>query len=175
MLKVSARHAPVLRLPRRFYAQKTRVVIGPRLKNLDEIKEYLGKPTWSVEKYLQSSSNGETQPPSRETVEKLLKLSGLPNENVEMFQATLGKQLAFINKVQSLPVDESLDPSHARIIDRNSEALDYESLSCSVEQQETEKDSKMGEVGGSWDGTGLAAISENGFYVLREGLLKNRK
>lgn len=58
---------------------------------------------------------------------------------------------------------------------RNSEALDYESLSCSVEQQETEKDSKMGEVGGSWDSAGLAAISENGFYVLREGLLKNRK
>ncbi|CUS23592.1 LAQU0S10e03994g1_1 [Lachancea quebecensis] len=175
MSKVLTRSTPVWWLPRKFYSQKTRVIVGPRLKSLAEIKDYVGKPTWSVEEYLQTSSTSKAQPPSRKDVEKLLKLSGLPNENVEVFQATLGKQLAFINKVQSLPVDESLDPSHARIIDRNPEALDYESLSHSVGQQEAQKDKEIGEVGGSWDSTGLAAISENGFYVLREGLLKNRK
>lgn len=149
--------------------------IGKRFTSLEQIKEYMSKETWSVDEYLSDSEASKQDLPSRETVIKLLKLSGLPiqGNDIERIQERLGKQLSFINKLHQTPIeDEAINESDARLMPRSTEALDFEGLLAKIEK--TEKNIDIGEVSGSWDSTGLAKIKENGYFVVRGGLMKNR-
>lgn len=135
----------------------------------------MSKETWSVDEYLSDSEASKQDVPSRETVIKLLKLSGLPIEgnDIERIQVRLGKQLSFINKLHRIPIeDESIDESDARLMPRSTEPLNFEEILAKIEK--TEKNIDIGEVSGSWDSTSLAEIKENGYFVVRGGLMKNR-
>lgn len=164
-----------MRLGTRQYGQKVSARVGPKFRNLTEIKDYLARPCWSVAENIQISSKEGMRIVPKATVEKLLKLSGLPIKDVEGFQQKLGRQLAFIDQLQSLPVGENVDPSHARMMKREPVPLEFDQLMESILQQDLQKSKDLGETENSWKCTDLAAIKENGFYVLREGLLKNRE
>ncbi|CDO93941.1 unnamed protein product [Kluyveromyces dobzhanskii CBS 2104] len=145
--------------------------IGPKFTSDKEVEEFLGKSTWNVRDYVPTSVDQKLIP-SEETVVKLLKISGLPIENIDQIQVRLANQLSFINRLHSLPVDEDINPNHARIIERNPKGLDYKSLMDRVKNQE--KSQALGELSGSWDSTKSAAVKLHGFFILKEGLLKGR-
>lgn len=145
--------------------------IGPKFTSDKEVEEFLSKSTWDVREYVPSSVD-EKLIPSEETVVRLLKISGLPIRNIDQIQIRLANQLSFINRLHNLPVDENINPNHARIIERNPTPLDYEGLIKGIASQQ--KSDSLGEISGSWDPTKTAAVKRDGFFILREGLLKGR-
>ncbi|SCV01025.1 LANO_0F09780g1_1 [Lachancea nothofagi CBS 11611] len=145
--------------------------IGPRFRDMTEIKKYVESPKWAVEEFLKQDDKEQIQHlPSEETVKRLLKLSGLPLENFDSIRNQLGRQLLFLDKLMTLDVDENIDPNHARILERHPQPLRYEELFRLAHNQRQEK--SLGETDGSWESIKLATQSENGFYVLREALMK---
>ncbi|QID85166.1 glutamyl-tRNA(Gln) amidotransferase subunit F [Saccharomyces pastorianus] len=152
--------------------------IGKKFETMDQIKAYLSEPVWSVHEYLGTNVEENTlRLPPVELVKKLLRLSGLPLEgaDIEAIQMQLAKQLSFVNRLHNIPVEDrtSVEGYDARLMPRQTTKLNYRMLLDAVKHQK--QDADIGEVSGSWTATGLAAESKNGYFVVREGLLKNRK
>lgn len=166
--------ARLIRLQCRFQSSKT--WIGPKFKSNQEIRDYLAKETWSVDEYLADSQNDNLEPPSQDTVRKLLKLSGLSikGNDVSRIQNRLGKQLSFINKLHEIRIEDevSMDESKARLMPREGAALNYEDLLDKIASQRKNPD--LGEVEGKWDSTGVAKIKERNSFVIRGGLMHDR-
>lgn len=152
------------------YSSNTK--IGSRITTDHQVDELINKKSWDIREYVPTSLDTELLPP-KETVIKLLKISGLPAKNIEQTRVRLANQLSFINILHGLPVDESINPNHARIMDRKPKALDYKSLLQRIEKQE--KSEELGEISGSWDSTQQAKLTKDRFFILREGLLRNRE
>ena len=145
---------------------------------MDQIKNYISKPVWSVHEYLGTNvREGKLELPSVDVVKKLLRLSGLPLEGakIEEIQLRLAKQLSFINKLHNIPVEGEKHTKEydARLMQRETRQLSYAKLLEGIKYQK--QDAELGEVSGSWKPTGLAVESKNGYFVVKEGLLKNRK
>ncbi|CAI7132475.1 BEM_collapsed_G0021930.mRNA.1.CDS.1 [Saccharomyces cerevisiae] len=63
---------------------------------MNQIRDYLSRPVWSVHEYLGINTKEEKlEPPSAEAVKKLLRLSGLPLEGADIkeIQMRLAKQI----------------------------------------------------------------------------------
>lgn len=157
----------------RFYsssaASSTATRVGPKFKSIQEIKAYMDKPTWSLNEFFESSNiTDATELPSEATVAKLLKLSGLPAEGADIpaIQQRLGQQLLFLRRLHDAPLDESEDLNirFSRIMPRNTDVVDYESLLKMIEVQNSSK--FPDEEGGKWDPTGQATVKKNGFFVV---------
>lgn len=148
--------------------------IGPKFQTKEQVKEYLSKASWSIEDYLPKNSATEEQLPPKETVERLLKLSGLPSQDISEMQRRLANQLAFIDILHDLPVPDGTDASNARSVPRTGKPISYDQL-LELSENETDKDESLGERSGSWESTKLSQISKNGYFVVREGLMKDRK
>ncbi|AJS24419.1 Gtf1p [Saccharomyces cerevisiae YJM1356] len=152
--------------------------IGKKFENMNQIRDYLSRPVWSVHEYLGINTKEEKlEPPSAEAVKKLLRLSGLPLEGADIkeIQMRLAKQLSFINKLHNIPVEGEKHTKEydARLVQRNTKQLNYTKLLEGISHQK--QDAELGEVSGSWKATGLAAESKNAYFVVKEGLLKNMK
>ncbi|EJS43684.1 YGR102C [Saccharomyces arboricola H-6] len=159
-------------------ASTGRVEIGKKFENMDQIRDYLSEHVWSVHEYLGTNLGEENlELPPVDFVKRLLRLSGLPLEgaDIEGIQMRLAKQLSFINRMHNIPVagKESMKEYDARLVQRETAQLSYENLLEAIACQE--QDAEIGEVSGSWKATELAAESKNGYFVVKEGLLKNRK
>lgn len=152
--------------------------IGKKFENMHQIKNYISKPVWSVHEYLDTNvREGKLELPPVDAVKKLLRLSGLPLEGakIEEIQLRLAKQLSFINKLHNIPVEreEHTKEYDARLMQRETTQLSYAKLLEGIKYQK--QDAELGEVSGSWKPTGLAVESKNGYFVVKEGLLKNRR
>ncbi|SCU97973.1 LADA_0H09692g1_1 [Lachancea dasiensis] len=147
--------------------------IGPKFKNFEEIRKYVETPRWSVTEFLEQGSGVTSRSlPSTSIIERLLRLSGLPVQNIEEYREILGKQLMFLDKLETLDVCKEIDPKHARLMVRENKALGYEELMQLAQDQH--QDEKLGETSGSWEGVKFANESKQGFYVLHEALMKRQ-
>ncbi|CAI4062404.1 glutamyl-tRNA(Gln) amidotransferase subunit F SKDI_07G3510 [Saccharomyces kudriavzevii IFO 1802] len=152
--------------------------IGKKFENMNQIKDFLSEPVWSVHEYLATNVGEEKlKLPPVEVLKKLLRLSGLPLEgaDIEGIQMRLAKQLSFISRLHNIPVngEEEMKEYDARLMKRKTTRLSYEKLLEGIDHQT--QDVELGEVSGSWKATGLAAESKNEYFLVKEGLLKNRK
>ncbi|SCU84955.1 LAFA_0D13036g1_1 [Lachancea sp. 'fantastica'] len=154
-----------------FYRTYRRSSVGPKFKSLAEIKQYVATPQWSIGEFMEQDKNVQ-ELPSLEMVERLLKLSGLPLQDAESLRSKLGHQLMFLNKLLTLDVKEDTDPKNARILPRYSRSLEFEDLDNAVKTQV--QDQTLGEKSGSWESVKLAHENRDGFYVLRETLMKRK-
>ncbi|CEP60587.1 glutamyl-tRNA(Gln) amidotransferase subunit F LALA0_S01e14312g [Lachancea lanzarotensis] len=145
--------------------------IGPKFKDLAEIKQYVATPQWSINEFMEQDTNVQ-ELPSVEMVERLLKLSGLPLQDAESLRSKLGHQLVFLDKLLTLDVKEDTDPKNARILPRSFKPLEFEDLVNAAENQI--QDVSLGERSGSWESVKLANKKQDGFFVLRESLLKRK-
>lgn len=148
-------------------------VVGPKFENIHQVEAYLSKSFWTIEDLLPRYDITKENIPSEETVKSLLKLSGLPMQNLKDMQLKLANQLSFINTLHNLPVDETIDANHARIMIRHPKPLSFNDIEMAT-SKEMQKDESLGEVSGSWDTVECSKIHENGFFVVREGLIRNR-
>ena len=157
----------------RFYS--SRVTIGAKFTSIDQITEFIDKNSWSIEKYLNIDSiqaGADNELPSRETVYKLLRLSGLPADSsvdIKPIQRRLGKQLKFIKKLQSIPLEnENVDTRYARILPRHTKQLTYDELLNTIRYQKEHKHED--EISGSWKPSSRAVLSQNGYFVVNKDL-----
>ncbi|SCV04315.1 LAME_0H17480g1_1 [Lachancea meyersii CBS 8951] len=148
-----------------------RSTVGPQFRDLAEIKKYVATPQWSIGDFMEQDTNVQ-ELPSVETVERLLKLSGLLPKDVESLRRKLGHQLVFLDKLVTLDVNEKTDPKNARLLPRNPKPLEYDDLIHAAQNQV--KDASLGEISGSWDSVELAKNSKDGFYVLRKAFMKRK-
>ncbi|CCE62937.1 hypothetical protein TPHA_0D03010 [Tetrapisispora phaffii CBS 4417] len=153
--------------------------IGSKFNTLDEVKQFMQQDSASIEEYLNSDSARTTSSNldiSDETIRRLLKLSGLPTESVDILhiKKRLKYQMSFLNKLQEISYDtDKIDENNSRILPRNSKPLSYEELISKIERATKSED--LGEVSNSWNPTELSALSRNKMYVLRGGLMKDRE
>ncbi|AMD20695.1 HDL049Cp [Eremothecium sinecaudum] len=146
--------------------------VGRKFANKTDVVEFFSKSTWKSEDYLPKDGQ-KLQLPTEKEVKKLLRISGLPSDNWKKAQQKLANQLSFINHLQEVEVDNTIDPTHARILPRTVKPLSHTELQDFAEKQP--KDASLGEISGSFDGSKLSTISEDGYFVIREGLLNDRK
>ncbi|AGO10083.1 AaceriAAR093Cp [[Ashbya] aceris (nom. inval.)] len=146
--------------------------VGARFRSREELQAYLARPAWRPEDFLPSAEDIARQLPSEEEVRKLLKLSGLPETDLQEVRRRLATQLSFVSQLQTVEVDDSVDPQYAKAMKRHPAAVGYEEL---VRRAEADtKDESLGEKSGSWDSTATATLKKDGYFVLREGLLQKR-
>lgn len=150
----------------------SKVSVGTRFKSMEEIRQYLNTPSWSLEEYLKSDSSSETvtdeqKLPSVNTVKKLLKLSGFDSENANIpdIQQRLAKQLIFLENLQRAPLDDdsSNNTAFARVQPRTTKPLNYKDLLQKIEDQKNNKFED--EVSGSWDPLINTTKSKNGYFL----------
>ena len=91
--------------------------IGARFVSAKEIDSYLSKVSWNIQDYVPTRVDKRLLP-AKETVIRLLRISGLPERDLGPVQRRLANQLSFIDHLHSLPVDESINANHARILHR---------------------------------------------------------
>lgn len=145
--------------------------IGKKFTSSEEVDKFLQKVTWSIQDYVPYQVD-KGKYPSKESIEKLMRISGLPLCDIEEVQERLAKQLSFIDHLHGLPVEEGIDPNQARILERNPPSIDYETLIGGIEGQQ--QDASIGEVSGSWDSTQHAKLTNDKYFVLRESMLTKR-
>ncbi|AAS50458.1 AAR093Cp [Eremothecium gossypii ATCC 10895] len=146
--------------------------VGARFSSREELQAYLARPAWQPEDYLPSAEDIARQQLSEEETRKLLKLSGLPEADIQEVRRRLATQLSFVSQLQSVEVDDCADPQYAKAMQRHPAAIGYEEL---VRRAELDaKDTSLGEKSGSWDSTATATLKKDGYFVLREGLLQKR-
>lgn len=149
-------------------------------KSVEEVKQYLSKSTWSITEMLEPpgpNADNVRGIPSDSEVKQLLSLSGFPvqSSNIEDIKQKLIRQLSFINTLHNTPLDEedkNLSENYARLLPRQNIALSYDDLLHKIEN--IQPDLETGEVLDSWDATSLSQISKDNFFVVRQGLLKDR-
>ncbi|CAB4251885.1 similar to Saccharomyces cerevisiae YGR102C Subunit of the trimeric GatFAB AmidoTransferase(AdT) complex [Maudiozyma barnettii] len=148
------------------YSYSSQVTVGPKFRSLQEIKQYIDSPSWSLAEVLTESESSDNLP-TEESVKKLLKLSGFSEEkcNIKEIQHRLGKQLVFLQSLQKAPLaDETTDTMFARIMPRAPKSLDYKALLNKIQEQ---KDNKFDdEISGSWSPTSNSKKSKNGYFVV---------
>lgn len=144
--------------------------LGKKFSNISEVVQVLSQMSWKSEDFIPSCSELKDLPSETE-IKKLLKLSGLPENNWKSAQHVLAKQLPFINYLRNVEVNENTDSANARLAPRRQAPLTYEQLKSNIEGQV--KDAKLGEPSGIWNSTGLSNLIEDGFFVVREEV-KNR-
>lgn len=143
------------------------------LETKEEIEQLFSSPTWDINEFFKPAGNAETKI-SNESIKKLLNLSGLDNTALsnEEIAKNLNDQILFINKLQNLPNSEANDD----ILKNQSSScasspLSYQDLLSSIKNQTPELE--KGEIGDSWTPTDLSKSSQNGFFVVNEGLNKS--
>ncbi|KAL3230725.1 Glutamyl-tRNA(Gln) amidotransferase subunit F, mitochondrial [Nakaseomyces bracarensis] len=155
--------------------------VGSSFKTIEQVKQYLSQPTWSITEMLDSqmpSSDVSGSMPSDAEVKQLLALSGFPvkGTNIENIKQKLIRQLSFINTLHNTPLnenDKNLSENYARLLPRQNIALSYDDLLHKIEN--VSPDQETGEVFDSWDATSMSQISKDNYFVVRQGLLRDRK
>ncbi|SMN17971.1 similar to Torulaspora delbrueckii TDEL_0F03290 hypothetical protein [Maudiozyma saulgeensis] len=154
-----------IQLPSRYF-YSSQVTVGQKFKSLEEIKQFMESPSWSLKEFLTEPDSSDNLP-SPATVKKLLRLSGfsVENANIKKIQQILGKQLLLLQSLQEAPLDdETVDTMFARIMPRVPKPLDYKALLSKIKEQ---KDNKYeDELSGSWNSTGNTEKSKNGYFVV---------
>ena len=174
------------------FTQLKKARVGDAFKSIEEIKTFFDQFSWSVKDLVNPQANTQ-ELPSKAEVSKLLRLSGLPqikdtpqgNKELQEMQKNLATQITFINKLQSieLPDEANINPQHARIMPRKAiKPYTLKDLLAPTHSTEPEDTQNLGEQTNSWDATSLASNTKNSsdsakhkFFVLREGLIKNRE
>lgn len=153
--------------------------VGKPFKSLDEVKQYLSESSWSIADMLEtpaSKTEAVKGTPTDAEVKQLLALSGFPikGTDIEDIKLKLIKQLSFINTLHNTPVDDkNLNENYARLLPRQNIPLTYDSLLQNIKKIKQEEET--GEVFDSWDATSLSQTSKDHFFVVKQGLLKDRK
>lgn len=113
-----------------------------------------------------------------QVVDSILDLSGLskeiPSTQLANLQKGLQNQLAFINSLSSVELNPPPGDSIklTRLVDDNSsQYLTFDQLQEQI--QNLKQDPAKGEPDNSWNVTGLAKETEDGYFVVNEGLIKN--
>ncbi len=103
-------------------------------------------------------------------MERLLELSGLEAnpEKYDELISILKSQVVFIDQLHSIP-DSDIEYTATQ---SSLNKLTLQDIEQSIENQKP--DVAKGEVPESWDPLSLAKESLNGFYIVREGLIKNK-
>lgn len=163
----------ILRVGKCVRPYSSRPLIGLKFQSFNEIKEYIFKDNCCTNEYLSQLEQAKDRGlpvASRETVLKLLKLSGLPSKgaDVEGIQETLNKQISFINILHDTDLDDSLDVKETRLLRRKSPPLSYQDLIAKI------NDGQNSDSSGSWDSTSRATMSKNGYFIIREEFLTGR-
>lgn len=171
---------------RQLYSTKVQSsTIGVMFKSQENINKFFETNLWNSGKVLldnQFTPNGTESSkainPSNELIFKLLKLSGLSQKDVDLeeIRNTLKKQIQFINILQNIELTEKetlYDTNNARLLPRENVSLKYDDLLELIEKQKNSV--QPNEISGSWKPTSLASKSMNGYYVLEQGQIKNRK
>jgi hypothetical protein len=139
--------------------------VFPALTSTEQIRELINKPTWNIYKELieeKVASQEKDVHISKELVDKLLKMSGL-EENQEIdISNKLREQVIFINKLHSVEPNEEA-------IKVEEDALSLKDIMEGISSRK--QDESKGELGGL-NPTKLASVSKNGYYIVREGLIK---
>lgn len=167
--------------------------VGEALKSIEEVKGFLNQYAWSVQDLVSPQEEKPQELPNTNEIQKLLRLSGLPqiepgskgDKELQEIRKNLATQITFINKLQSieLPDEANVNPKHARIMPRTPlKSYTLQDLLASTQSRSPMATQDLGEQTNSWDSTSLASntksLPESGkhrFFVLREGLIKNRQ
>ncbi|CDK27842.1 unnamed protein product [Kuraishia capsulata CBS 1993] len=144
--------------------------IGKPFKTIQEVEEYLARPNWATAELLVKAGDDGL---SREKLLNLQQLSGLNAESNEETEATLLKsiqrQLGFIRNIEDLALPVEGSTVDTRLIPKP-KALVFADL-----VKHAKSDPEKGEVFDSWNPTGLAVDSDDGYYVVRDSLDKNEE
>ena len=160
----------------RFHStEKPSSTIGRKLERAKEIEEYFGTSTWSTKELLEREEDTE-ECVNREMLEKLYDLSGFTKrslgENEESLKESLVNQLDFITKLKKVEVRESGDNITRLIDDKNTTVITFDSLMKAIDS--TTQNLSKGEVENSWNPLSLSKLRENNFFVVKEGLHKDK-
>lgn len=171
---------------RQLYSTKVQdTLIGVKFQSTEDIDQFFERNKWNGKKLLldnETNLNGtrlsKSVEPSNEMIFKLLKLSGLSQRDVDLeeIQNTLKKQIQFIDILQNIELTEKetlYDTNNARLLPREKVPLKYNDLLELIEKQK--ENVQPNEISGTWKPTSLASKSMNGYYILEQGLIKNRK
>lgn len=171
---------------RQLYSTKVQdTLIGVKFQSTEDIDQFFERNMWNGKKLLldnETNLNGtrlsKSVEPSNEMIFKLLKLSGLSQRDVDLeeIQNTLKKQIQFIDILQNIELTEKetlYDTNNARLLPREKVPLKYNDLLELIEKQK--ENVQPNEISGTWKPTSLASKSMNGYYILEQGLIKNRK
>lgn len=131
------------------------------------IKEYITTVNWQVDELFKQVHSPRCDCINDETIDKLLKLSGLsyPKDQYPKLIESLKEQVRFIDRLHAVDVEVE-DSINANLYER----LTLEGLKSSIESQQ--QDPSKGETLQSWDPMSLPTESQNGNYIVKEGLLK---
>ena len=171
---------------RQLYSTKVQdTLIGVKFQSTEDIDQFFERNMWNGKKLLldnETNLNGtrlsKSVEPSNEMIFKLLKLSGLSQRDVDLeeIQNTLKKQIQFIDILQNIELTEKetlYDTNNARLLPREKVPLKYNDLLELIEKQK--ENVQPNEIIGTWKPKSLASKSMNGYYILEQGLIKNRK
>ncbi len=151
--------------------QSTSVNIGEKFKSKQELNQYLSTPSWSINELLTPSKQSKRADSiDSKTVERLLELSGLEAnpEKYDELISILKSQVVFIDQLHSIP-DSDIEYTTTQ---SSLSKLTLQDIEQNIENQKP--DVSKGEVPESWDPLSLAKESLNGFYIVKEGLIKNK-
>lgn len=148
------------------------ISIGSKFTSKHQVYEYLSQTTWSIKEYF-PKYNEKHSLPSETDIKRLLKLSGLMYKNTDVIQRNLATQLFFINRLHDICVSEDISSSDARILPRKSKPITFTELKELISNNKERE--LLGEISGSWNSTSLSNMSEQGYFLLREGLMKQQE
>ncbi|CCK68549.1 glutamyl-tRNA(Gln) amidotransferase subunit F KNAG_0B01020 [Huiozyma naganishii CBS 8797] len=150
--------------------------VGRAFLSISELDTFLSRNEWSVAELFDDRGSDATV--SKDVVVSLLKMSGLAQDKciIPDIQRTLKSQISFISKLQRIELrnQDNLDVKYARVLPRHNKPINFEELLSIIEKENKPQSKTADEISGSWDATGLADSSENGYFVVRKGLIKNR-
>lgn len=131
-----------------------------------DIREHITRKSWSVADLL-SQDSPRCRTIDDTTIDKLVKLSGLSYDRAEYPKLidALKEQVRFIDQLHSIDLEPLEEQSHTK-------PLSLSDIEARIEQQS--QDPLKGEISGSWSPLDLATEKQNGHYVVREGLLKDK-
>lgn len=133
--------------------------------NPSAIAQHIRRVNWDVGSLLTKDSP-RTQEISEQTIDKLVKLSGLSYDKQEYPKliSALKEQVRFVDHLHDasevVPYTEGIQ----------GERLDLQQLEELVRVQR--QDGDKGEIAGSWDPMSLPTEKQNGHYIVREGLVR---
>ncbi|AOA64465.1 Trimeric GatFAB AmidoTransferase(AdT) complex subunit [Komagataella phaffii CBS 7435] len=139
--------------------------VGQKFQSLEQIKEYLKKPTWDTKTLLKGSQKSlEIDTPK---LHRLLQLSGLSTDldagKERQLLNDLNAQLTMMNKLQEIECKEF------DLIETQHSPLKFQDIRNAT--GELRQSSKKGETG-QWNPLDLASVKSEGFYVVNEKLGK---
>lgn len=158
-----------IRVARRFASSNAHV--GPKLNS---VAKYINGDSWDTKDLL--DSNNQKAKLDESVLDGLLDLSGLQKNMSKQDRSklwnSLHEQLAFLDKLQSIETLPNAELTRL-VDDAKDETLSYDSLMQQI--AETKPDLDKGEVEDSWQPLTFSKESEDGYYVVKEGLIKKNK